>query len=74
MTRAGVRQTVAMSIIGHRAVRVVNRCSIAVDAGRREALTRAKAHLAAVSSERNVAAIAGHGQNTDKPAPETGRD
>jgi integrase len=73
MIRAGVPQTVAMSISGHRTVSVFNRYCIASDADRREALIRTEAHLAAVSSERNVAAIAGHGQNTDKPAPETGR-
>ena len=73
MIRAGVPQTVAMSISGHRTVSVFNRYCIASDADRREALIRTEAHLAAVSSVRNVAAIAGHGQNTDKPAPETGR-
>jgi hypothetical protein len=32
---------------------------------KREALLRTEAHLAAIPSERTVAAIVGHGQNTD---------
>ena len=65
MIRAGVPQTVAMSISGHRTIAMFNRYNIASQDDKREALLRTEAHLAAIPSERNVAALVGHGQNTD---------
>jgi hypothetical protein len=38
-----------------------------------EPLLRTEAHLAALSSERKIAALAGHGQNTDNSASEAER-
>jgi integrase len=69
MIRAGVPQTVAMSISGHRTIAMFNRCNIASQDDKREALLRTEAHLAALPGDRNVAAIVGHGQNTDNSAP-----
>jgi integrase len=69
MIRAGVPQTVAMSISGHRTIAMFNRYNIASQDDKREALLRTEAHLAAIPSERNVAAIVGHGQNTDNQSP-----
>ena len=73
MIRAGVPQTVAMSISGHRTIAMFNRYNIASQEDQREALLRTEAHLAALPSERKIAAIAGHGQNTDKSASEAER-
>jgi len=66
MIRAGVPQTVAMSSSGHRTIAMFNRHNIASQDDKREALFRTEAHLAATPSERNLAAIVGHGQITDK--------
>jgi integrase len=65
MIRAGVPQTVAMSISGHRTVSMFNRYNITSNEDKREALIRTEAHLAAIPAEGNVTAIGGHGQNTD---------
>ena len=73
MIRAGVPQTVAMSISGHRTIAMFNRYNIASQDDKREALLRTEAHLAAIPSERNVAAIVGHGQNTDNQPSRTER-
>jgi hypothetical protein len=50
-----------------------NRYNIASQDDKREALLRTEAHLAALPSERNIAAIVGHGQNTDNSAPKAER-
>ena len=73
MIRAGVPQTVAMSISGHRTIAMFNRYNIASQDDKREALLRTEAHLAALPSERNIAAIAGHGQITDNSASKAER-
>ena len=65
MIRAGVPQTVAMPISGHRTVSMFNRYNITSTEDRREALTRTEAHLANVEAEPKVASITGHGQDTD---------
>ena len=48
MIRAGVPQTVAMSISGHRTIAMFNRYNIASQDDKREALLRTEAHLAAL--------------------------
>lgn len=73
MIRAGVPQTVAMSISGHRTIAMFNRYNITSQDDKREALLRTEVHLAALPSERNIAAIARHGQNTDNSALKTER-
>jgi integrase len=65
MIRAGVPQTVAMAVSGHKTAAMFNRYNITSTEDRRDALTRTEAHLAAASSERKVASIAGHGQKAD---------
>jgi hypothetical protein len=69
MIRAGVPQTVAMSISGHRTVSMFHRSNITSDDDKREALRRTEAHLAARPEEPRMVAIAGHGPDTDKPPP-----
>ena len=49
MIRAGVPQTVAMSISGHRTIAMFNRYNIASQEDQREALLRTEAHLAGTS-------------------------
>ncbi len=73
MIRAGVPQTVAMSISGHRTVSMFNRYNITSNDDKREALIRTEAHLAAIPAEGNVTAIGGHGQNTDISASGNGK-
>ncbi len=73
MIRAGVPQTVAMSLSGHRTIAMFNRYNIASQDDKRAALLRTEAHLAAIPAEGNVTAIAGHGQFTDNSAPKTER-
>ena len=70
MIRAGVPQTVAMSISGHRTISMFNRYNVSSTEDRREALTKTEAHLANVPAEPNVASIAGHGQKADNEASE----
>ena len=65
MIRAGVPQTVAMSISGHRTISMFNRYNISNTEDRREALIRTEAHLANIPAEPNVASISGHGQKAD---------
>lgn len=50
-----------------------NRYNITSNDDKREALDRTEAHLATVSSERNVTAFGGHGQKADNPASGSGR-
>lgn len=73
MIRAGVPQTVAMSISGHRTVSMFNRYNITSNDDKREALIRTEAHLASIPAEGNVTAIGGHGQNTDISASGNGK-
>lgn len=62
MIRAGVPQTVAMSISGHRTISAFKRCKITSDDDKREALQWTEAHLGAIRSKENVTAIFEHGQ------------
>ena len=73
MIRAGVPQTVAMSISGHRTVSMFNRYNITSNDDKREALIRTEAHLAAIPAEGNVASIGGHGQKADISASGNGK-
>jgi integrase len=65
MIRAGVPQSVAMSITGHETV--FRRYDIVSQEDKAEALRRTQAHLAAATGEGNVRAFtgSGRGQNTD---------
>lgn len=71
MVRAGVPQSVAMSISGHRTVSMFLRYNITSDDDKRDALRRTEAHLAALPAEQKLAAI-GHGQNPDNSPSEPG--
>jgi hypothetical protein len=62
MIRAGVSQSVAMSISGHRTTSMFLRYNITSDDDRRQALRRTEAHLAAIPDEPKAAAFA----DTDK--------
>ncbi|HEY3351177.1 MAG TPA: site-specific integrase [Thermoanaerobaculia bacterium] len=73
MIRAGVPQTVAMSISGHRTVSMFNRYNITSNDDKREALIRTEAHLAAIPADGKVTSIGGHGQNADISASGNGR-
>lgn len=57
MTRAGVPQSVAMAISGHKTISVFLRYNITDEKDKREALTRTEAHRATQSAIRNVEGI-----------------
>jgi acyl-CoA thioesterase FadM len=54
MIRAGVPQTVAMSITGHKTVSMFNRYNITNQEDRREAVRRTAEHVAAAPRTNNV--------------------
>jgi integrase len=54
MIRAGVSQTVAMSISGHRTISMFNRYNITSDADQRDALRRVQGHLEVQQQTSNV--------------------
>ncbi len=67
MIRAGVPQSVAMRISGHRTISMFNRYDITSDEDRREALKRTQSYVAALPIERTVVAIGtGAIENRDK--------
>jgi hypothetical protein len=68
LIRAGVPQSVAMSISGHRTVATFLRYDIASDEDKREALRKVEA-LAAEAGKSNVVPIK-HGENTENRGPE----
>jgi integrase len=67
MIRAGVPQSVAMSITGHRTISMFLRYNITSDHDMREALRRTQAHVAAQFEEQKVVDIGRLGQNSDSP-------
>jgi integrase len=67
MIRAGVPQSVAMSITGHRTISMFLRYNITSDHDMREALRKTQAHVAAQFEEQKVVDIGRLGQNSDSP-------
>jgi hypothetical protein len=67
MIRAGVPQSVAMSITGHETDSVFRRYDIVSQEDKIQALHRTQVHLAATAKESNVHAFPGseHGQKAD---------
>ncbi len=67
MIRAGVPQSVAMSITGHETDSVFRRYDIVSQGDKLLALQRTQTHLTEASRETNVLAFRGgeHGQKTD---------
>jgi ribosomal protein L16/L10AE len=61
MVRAGVPQSVAMAISGHRTVSMFIRYNIASEDDMREALRRTQAHLSTQPPERKVVALTQEG-------------
>ncbi len=59
MMRAGVPQSVAMAISGHKTISVFNRYNITSEDDKREGLRRLQAHRAAQPAERKVVDMAG---------------
>ena len=57
MIRAGVPQSVAMAISGHRTVSMFLRYNIASEEDKREAIRKVDAHLGTISMKRNVVPI-----------------
>ena len=64
MVRSGVRQSVAMSISGHRSSSIFMRYDIASDSDRREALRRTQAYRDSVKPEATIVSISENGHRT----------
>ncbi len=74
MIRAGVPQTVAMSISGHRTISMFNRYNITSDADQREALRRVEQHLQAQGAAGTVVALrTGRSDRRDPHLPHNSR-
>jgi integrase len=67
MIRAGVPQSVAMAITGHRTISMFLRYNITSDHDMRDALRKTQAHVAAQFEEQKVVDIGRLGQNSDSP-------
>jgi integrase len=69
MVQAGVPQSVAMAISGHRTISVFTRYAIASEEDKRRALDQVERHLAGKSTDSNVVSMGSagkHGQKADK--------